>query len=67
MTVAAFAFRAVLSGGEVVIDSPDQGSTLKALIGAMVATSTEPEAEVTPIPLRADPLQRLAVVQGVQQ
>ena len=67
MTVAAFAFRPVLSGGEVVIDSPDQDGALKALVRAMVATSTEPEAEVTPIPLRADPLQSLAVIQGVQQ
>lgn len=67
MPIMPFALRPPLSGGEVMVDSPDQRRPLQPLVRAAVAAPTEAQAEVPPTPLGGHPLQPVVVSHQVDQ
>src|SRR5262245_48650862 len=53
--VVAFAFPPLLGWGEVAVDRPAQGRPLQPRGGPVIPAMAQPQAEVPPAPLGADP------------
>ena len=65
VSVGPLSFAPILSGFEVVVDRPEQGRPLEALLGAMIAAMAGAEAEVPPEPLGGGAPEALVVATAV--
>ena len=66
MAGVSFAFRPLLGGREITIYGPKQHGPLQTLLGVMIATVAEAEAEIAPAPLGRHPLQAAVIIEGIE-